>query len=200
MRSFDCWFMVDSNNVMKSLYKNSLLSVLLAFSVMVLSAPASADDAQVMPPVKISGYSFDYDAVSETESGIRLETSRFKPLMITNAAADLFGTKPLSDSFSLSTGRSAPHGFAVAAEYLATPDLAFLGAIGVTKGNWDADASLETESSWEANIGLVYRFFNSLSYEVHFGYMDTGDLLKRVDTYSEVESIIMISNQLTLSF
>ena len=41
---------------------------------------------------------------------------------------------------------------------------------------------------------------SALAYEVHFGYMDTGDLFQEVDTYSEVESILMISNQLTLSF
>ncbi len=175
----------------------------LAMMVGVCAVPgaARAENPEESQTYKITGYRFGYDAVSEAETGLHLETSRFKPLMITNAAADLFGSESLPGRLPSATDKSLPaHGFAVAAEYLATPDLAFHGAIGVTSGNWDTDAALTTESSWEANIGVVYRFFNSLSYQVHFGYMDTGDLLKQTDTYSDVESIIMISNQLTFSF
>ncbi len=178
----------------------------IALPALLLTTPlfcgqAGAEEADFQPPYTITGYQFNYDAVSETDSGLRLETNRFQPLMITNAAADLFGPDPFTGPLAPQTARSiAPRGFAVAAEYLATPDLAFHGAIGVTRGNWDADAALETESSWEANIGVVYRLFNSLSYQVHFGYMETGDVFKQANAYSDVESIIMISNQLTLSF
>ena len=149
---------------------------------------------------KITGYTFDSDAVSESESGLLFETSRFKPLMITSSTTDVFGEDPFGTSFSSQATGTAPHGWAVAAEYLPTPNLAFHGAIGVTSVAWDDQSANELQSSWEANIGVVYNFFNSLAYEVHFGYMDTGDLFQGVDTYSEVESILMISNQLTLSF
>ena len=148
----------------------------------------------------ITGYSFDSDAVSVSESGLLFETSRFKPLMITSATSDVFGEDPFGTSFSSQTTGTAPHGWAIAAEYLPTPNLAFHGAIGVTSMAWDSDSANELQSSWEANIGVVYNFFNSLAYEVHFGYMDTGDLFQQVNTYSEIESIIMVSNQLTLSF
>ena len=149
---------------------------------------------------KITGYTFDKDAVSESESGLLFETSRFKPLMITSSTTDVFGEDPFGTSFSSQTTGTAPHGWAIAAEYLPTPNLAFHGAIGVTSAAWDAKSEDEMQSSWEANIGVVYNFFNSLAYEVHFGYMDTGDLFQEVDAYSEVDSILMISNQLTLSF
>jgi hypothetical protein len=149
---------------------------------------------------KITGYTFDKDAVSESDSGLLFETSRFKPLMITNSTSDVFGEDPFGTSFSSQVTGTAPHGWAIAAEYLPTPNLAFHGAIGITSAAWDANSETDLQSSWEANIGVVYNFFNSLAYEVHFGYMDTGDLFQEVDTYSEVESILMISNQLTLSF
>ena len=178
----------------------AVCTLILCLSLAVGGGPAQAEGLDSKPEVTITGYSFDYDAVSESENGLKLETSLFKPLMITNSTSDIFGLDPFTAGLTSPTSKSAPHGFAVAAEYLATPNLAFLGAIGVTKGNWDADASLETESSWEANLGVVYNFFNSLSYQVHFGYMDTGDLFEEVNTYSDIEAIIMISNQLTLSF
>lgn len=162
---------------------------------------AAAQDLESELPYKITGYLFDYDAVMVSEGGLRLKNSHFKPLLITSAAADLFGTEPFDGRLLPQAAKSSsPRGFAIAAEYLATPGLAFHGAIGVTDGSWDADSALNTESSWEANIGVVYRLFNSLSYQIHFGYMETGDLFKQAETYSEVESIIMISNQLTLSF
>ena len=120
--------------------------------------------------------------------------------MITDSASDILSGESFLTELSSQTGKSAPHGFAVAAEFLATPSLAFHGAIGVTKGNWDAEASLDSESSWEANIGVVYNFFNTLAYEVHFGYLDTGDVFEQNSSYSEVDAIIMISNQLSMSF
>ena len=149
---------------------------------------------------QITGFSFGTDAVSESDTGLRFEPSRFRPLMITNSASDILVGDPFISELSAQAGKTIPRGFAVAAEYLATPSLAFHGAIGVTKGNWDTAAELESESSWEANIGVVYNFFNSLAYEIHFGYMDTGDVFKESNTYSDVDSIIMISNQLTMSF
>ena len=178
-------------------------SLLIAITVMLLSTWGSAllaADLGRAGDYRITGFSFDTDAVSESESGLHFESSRFKPLMITSSASDILIGDPFIDNLTSQTGKSAPHGFAVAAEYLATPSLAFHGAIGVTKGNWDADATMATESSWEANIGVVYNFFNSLAYEVHFGYMDAGDVFKQSNAYTDVDSIIMISNQLTMSF
>ena len=170
---------------------------IILFITGVVSAQAEGIDNS---EYKITGYTFDKDAVSESESGLLFETSRFRPLMITSSASDVFGDDPFGTSFSSQATGTAPHGWAIAAEYLPTPNLAFHGAIGITSAAWDAQSESDLQSSWEANIGVVYNFFNSLAYEVHFGYMDTGDLFQEVDTYSEVESILMISNQLTLSF
>ncbi|NNK94230.1 MAG: hypothetical protein HKP41_07760 [Desulfobacterales bacterium] len=175
--------------------------VLLLLFALAVAGPAVAEERfGGTSRYQINGYTFDYDAVTETEGGLQLELSRFKPLMITNSASDILTDDPFLSELLSQTGKSAPHGFAVAAEFLATPSLAFHGAIGVTKGNWDANASLDTESSWEANIGVVYNFFDTLAYEVHFGYLDTGDVFEQKSSYSDVDAIIMISNQLTMSF
>ncbi|MDP3480645.1 MAG: hypothetical protein Q8R88_12805, partial [Desulfoprunum sp.] len=71
--------------------------------------------------------------------------------------------------------------------------------VGVTKNNWGSNTS-KHDSSWEANLGLIYKMYKNFSYQVHFGYMDTGDLFKERNTYKDVESIIMVNNQLTMSF
>lgn len=186
-------------HLQRNAYRHLLITMTFLF-VFGCGSSLLAADLGSTGDYRITGFSFDTDAVSESESGLHFESSRFKPLMITSNASDILIGDPFIDTLSPQTSRYAPHGFAVAAEYLATPSLAFYGAIGVTKGTWDADAALATESSWEANIGVVYNFFNSLAYEVHFGYMDAGDVFKQSDAYTDVDSIIMISNQLTMSF
>lgn len=190
----------DLITVLMKLYRFYLLTLCLASLMLAVGVVSSQAEGLDSSEYKVSGYTFDSDAVSESESGLLFETSRFKPLMITSSATDLFGEDPFGSSFSSQAAGTAPQGFAIAAEYLPTPNLAFHGAIGVTSVAWDSESESELQSSWEANIGVVYGFFNSLAYEVHFGYMDTGDLFQGVDTYSEIESIFMISNQLTLSF
>ena len=177
-----------------------LFTWLFCLATLFLGTSVMAAELGETSDYRITGFTFDTDAVSESEGSLKFEPSRFRPLMITNSASDVLIGDPFVDEMAVQTGKYAIQGFAVAAEYLATPNLAFHGAIGVTKGNWDAAADLESESSWEANIGVVYNFFNSLAYEIHFGYMDTGDVFKLSDTYSDVDSIIMISNQLTMSF
>ena len=177
-----------------------LLTTMVFLFVLAGSSSLLAADLGNTGDYQITGFSFDSDAVSESESGLQFESSRFKPLMSTNSVSDLLAGDPFINDLSLQTSRSAPHGCPVAAEDRATPSLAGHGAIGVTKGNWDTDAALQSESSWEANIGVVYNFFNSLAYEVHFGYLDAGDVFKQSDAYSDIDSIIMISNQLTMSF
>ncbi len=70
-----------------------------------------------------------------------------------------------------------------------------------TKNLWSPDSiNYGNESSWEANLGVIYKLMNNLSFELHFAYMDTGDLYTRRSSYSDVESIIMVSNRLTMSF
>jgi hypothetical protein len=74
-------------------------------------------------------------------------------------------------------------------------------AIGLTRNLWSPDSTeFENKSSWEANLGVIYNLFNNLSYELHLGYMEPGNLFTNKSSYSNVESIIMISNKLTLSF
>ena len=87
------------------------------------------------------------------------------------------------------------------AQFNATKKFSLLGAFGLTRNLWAPDSiNYENESSWEANLGVIYKLLNNLSYEIHFAYMDTGDLFTERSSYNDVESIIMVSNQLTMSF
>ncbi len=130
-------------------------------------------------------------------------SASFSPLVITNSTSDILdneheGTVSWVEAESHTVNT---RGIAVAAQFNATKKFSFLGAFGLTRNLWAPDSiNYENESSWEANLGVIYKLLNNLSYEIHFAYMDTGDLFTERSSYNDVESIIMVSNRLTMSF
>ncbi len=145
---------------------------------------------------RIISYSFNSNSIDQPNGG-----STSGPLLITGATSDVF-TQTFDNETILDTDdpQSIANIFGVSADYMATPDLAFYGAFGITKNTDSSALDSDYSASWEANVGAIYRLFNNIKYEVHFGYMDTGDLFKESNAYTDVESIIMISNKLTMSF
>ncbi len=125
----------------------------------------------------------------------------YNPLMIAGTKTDMTPSEPSNqDQFAYSSAKPFAQGFALSANIDATPKLSFQGVIGVVKNGPNTLVNSNFDSSWEANLGVIYKLFNHLSYEVHFGFMDTGNLFKNNNAYSDVESVVMISNQLTMSF
>ncbi len=130
--------------------------------------------------------------------------SNYQPLLITSTKADILnneyeGSGSWNGDSSVTVART--NSLAVSAQYDATHKISLQGAFGITKNLWTPDiADYESESGWEANLGVIYRILNNLSYEMHFGYMDTGKLFSERSSYTDVENIIMISNRLTMSF
>lgn len=165
-----------------------------------LSAPfiARAEEPITHSLYKVTTYNLGTSLDFQDFSPINIQ--KYKPLLITGSKADILGADQYRElGHETSADKAATNGFAVAAEYSPLSKLALQGVIGVTKNSWDP-SNANHESSWEANLGVIYKMFKNLSYEMHFGYMDTGDLFKERNTYTDVESIIMISNQLTMSF
>jgi hypothetical protein len=150
---------------------------------------------------RIVTYTFGTKNDSQLTVTAKNSSTHFDPLMITRTKSDILASPEYrQDQFSYSTGKNFAQSFALSAYFHATPNLAFQGVIGVTKDNTDTALNSNYDSSWEANLGVIYKLFNHFSYEMHFGFMDTGDVFKNNHAYSDVESIVMISNQLTMSF
>jgi hypothetical protein len=178
-----------------------LLSLFIVFYCIVATvSPSSAANLNDHELYKIVTYTFNKD-YNPDETGIAKKTNSFEPLMITRTKADIISGRPnQEEQIPFTTGKKIFQSFAVVADYQATPNLGFRGVIGVTKNASDTSAKLNFDSSWEANIGVIYKLFNNFSYEMHFGFMDAGDLFKNSNAYHDVESIVMINNQLTMSF
>lgn len=177
--------------------KKSLLLIFLC-ATLCAGSPAVAEERETHSAYKVTTYNLG--ALLGEQGGSKLSLQNYEPLLITSTKADILSVNPAKMNKLKGTSQARTvKGFAIAAEYSATPDIAVHGVLGITQ-NTQTSSSFDTDASWEANLGLIYRFFNNLSYEVHFGYMDTGNLLKERSSYSNDESIIMISNKLTLSF
>jgi hypothetical protein len=131
------------------------------------------------------------------------ESNNFKPLMITSSTADILNNElhPTVSWVETIPHTTSSKGIAVSAEYEASENFLVTGAFGMTRNLWAPESiDYENEASWEANLGFVYKLVDNLSYELHFGYMDTGTLFTDQSSYSDVESIIMVSNRITMSF
>jgi len=179
----------------------------LAFLPLVafLAAPAMATPPITLTPETHSAYrvtTYSLGNITDFDSAIAVSPRDYGPLMIIGAAEDvLAGSKqrfnPLAQS---GVNPEAVEGFAVAARFEAGKSFAVKGAFGMAHNLWNDSLKSENRSSWEANLGVIYSLLPNLNYELHLGYMDTGDLFKNRSEYSNVDSIIMISNKLTLRF
>lgn len=176
--------------------RNTLIYCSLALLALpVISVAGEIDTHSVY---RVTSYNFnDYN---DLKSDTNETAKQNNPLIITGSQTDILSDLNLDNSsLSPSAKSSATSGFAVSAQYAPTSKFSLEGAIGMTKSDWEP-GSLDNHSSWEANLGVIYNLFNNVSYGVHFGYMNTGDVYKKRNSYSDVESVIMVSNQLTLSF
>ncbi|MDR3088625.1 MAG: hypothetical protein LBU39_02270 [Desulfobulbaceae bacterium] len=169
-----------------------------------LASPAMAAMPETLTPVTHSAYrvtTYSLGNITDFASAIAVSPRDYEPLMITGAASDvLSGQRRFNPLAKSGSNIDAVEGFAIAARFEAGKSFAFKGAFGVTHNVWSDDLKAENRSSWEANLGVIYSLLPNLNYELHLGYMDTGDVFKNRSEYSDIENIIMISNKLTLSF
>lgn len=171
-----------------------------ALALLILShQTGAAEELETLSAYKVNTYNLG--ALLEFQESANISLANFEPLMITSSKADILNDQSKSaDAMSTTADISSARGFAIAAEYKPTAQLSVQGAFGMATNNWGSLDAAERQSSWEANLGLVYKLLDNLNYEIHFGYMETGDLFKERNSYSDVENIIMVSNKISMSF
>ncbi len=178
------------------------LFLLISLFLLVFCRPSWAEDLGTHSAYKVTSYNLG-TIVDDQNRSVSHYVTDFNPLLITSTTSDVLQNEHVGRVFLGDTATSSTNarGVALSATFDATKKISLQGAFGVTR-NLLVPESLkyENESSWEANLGVIYRLLGNVSYELHFGYMDTGTLFNDRSSYTNVESIIMISNQLTMSF
>ncbi|BHH84396.1 hypothetical protein [Desulforhopalus sp. 52FAK] len=173
------------------------------FFIFFLVAPCSyAAEKNTHHAYRVTSYNLGAILDFHKKSSL-FQSGNYNPLMITSTTSDILNNELTP---TVSWAEPIPHtasskGIAVSAQFEATDRISLQGAFGITRNLWTPDnVEYENESSWEANLGFIYKLVNNLSYEIHFGYMDTGNLFTDQSSYSDVENIIMVSNRLSMSF
>ncbi len=169
---------------------------MLAFLQIAICSAAYAAGVDEHIAYRVVSYSFNSD-----EPDSQFSSLTYGPLMITGTTVDVLTNTPIQfNSFGSIDPKNTTDIFALSANFFPTSDISLHGSFGITKNRWEAALNPDYESSWETNLGIIYRLFHNINYELHFGYMDTGNLFEESDTYTGVESIIMINSKLTMSF
>ncbi len=160
-----------------------------------LAAEVQAANLEGHMRYRIISYSFSNDDPDQQQNSVSLG-----PLLITGNSADIFTDSTYNNSEYGAEPSLTTDVLAVSADFPATSSLSLQTTFGIAQNRGSSSYDSDYDTSWEANVGVIYRLFNNIRYEIHFGYMDTGDLFRERNTYSDVESIIMISNKLSMSF
>ncbi len=88
-----------------------------------------------------------------------------KPLFITKSTADTLNSEQLKPVFPGETPSADSlniNSIALSAQYDATKKISLQGAFGVTRNLWTPDLFDNMKgSSWEANLGVVYKLLNN---------------------------------------
>jgi hypothetical protein len=127
----------------------------------------------------------------------------FTPLyMLTGRTTGIFNNEQTS---ALLAGGSAVEtddgvqAFVLAADYKVSDALSLHAAIGYAQAD-EETATYDDEYGWEYNLGASYKLLDNLTYEAHFGYLDTGDYFKEGVAATNVESVYLLSHHLTMTF
>jgi len=193
---------LDTVIMIRNMKKSTVFQILIILQLIIQSGTLYGADLNGHSAYKVTSYNLG--AIQGLQGNSTLKQSDdFNPLIITNSAADILTSENDRTGSFDETSSHNPNvsSIALSAQFDATKNISLQGAFGVTRNLWTPDLMGGVNgSSWEANLGVIYKLLNNLSYELHFGYMDTGDLFSNRSSYSDVENIIMISNQLSLSF
>ena len=96
--------------------------------------------------------------------------------------------------------KSGVHAVVAAADYAVSNQLSLHGAIGWAQADEERYAGQDDEYGWEYNVGAAYKLLDNLTYEAHFGYLDTGDFFNYDSPTDITENVYLMTHSLTMTF
>lgn len=126
----------------------------------------------------------------------------FEPLYILTGRHTGMLNNDMFNGYTNGMSTSGVQAFILAADYKVSDRLSLHGAIGYAEADEVQIAGQDDEYGWEYNIGAAYKLLDNLTYEAHFGYLDTGDYFKTDAALndSNTENVYMLSHSLTMTF
>ncbi|HIJ89427.1 MAG: hypothetical protein OEV89_01030 [Desulfobulbaceae bacterium] len=126
----------------------------------------------------------------------------FEPLYILTGRHTGMLNNDLFSGHTATLGNSGVHAVVAAADYAVSKELTLHGAIGWAKADEVSVANTlqDDEYGWEYNVGAAYKLLDNLTYEAHFGYLDTGDYFNGNTTVDTTNNIYLMTHSLTMTF
>ena len=126
----------------------------------------------------------------------------FEPLYILTGRHTGMLNNDLFSGRTTTMSNAGAHAFIVAADYAVSNQLSLHGAIGYAKADEtnSIGANVDDEYGWEYNVGAAYKLLDNLTYEAHFGYLDTGDFFQNGDPNANTENVYILTHSLTMTF
>ncbi|MFZ5798202.1 MAG: porin family protein [Desulfobulbaceae bacterium] len=123
----------------------------------------------------------------------------FEPLYILTGTATNVLNGYRGPNFGGSLARTAgAHLLVGSADYAASEDLTLHGAVGWGQAD-EAPGILDDSYGWEVNLGMAYKLYDNLTYELHFGWWATGDFFE-LGGLTETEDVMLLSHHLSMKF
>ncbi len=127
---------------------------------------------------------------------------QFEPLYILTGRHTGMLNNDIFTGQTTAMSRDGVHGVVLAADYTVSNRLSLHGAVGWAKADKVNIANKDDEYGWEYNLGAAYKLLDNLTYEAHFGYLDTGDYFKSNTTLndSQTENVYILTHALSMTF
>jgi hypothetical protein len=179
------------------------LSILLTLILVCIALNAHAEEKSLQQgEYKLIAYTLSNGSSDIYSEGSSSKSISFQSLYISPEAMNTVLNR--EDSFLNSSvsdiNKGHYKGFVIRAAYAPTSSITFHSSFGLTDIMEDTKLDYTDRIGWEVDLGLAYKFLNHFAYEVHFGYMDTGELFRDSSSLNDVDNITIITNKLTMSF
>ena len=124
----------------------------------------------------------------------------FEPLYILTGRHTGLLNNDLFNGGTTLLSKSGVHGVVAAADYAVSKELTLHGAIGWAQADEIVAVNQDDDYGWEYNVGAAYKLLDNLTYEAHFGYLDTGDYFNFGDTTDNTNNVYILTHSLTMTF
>jgi hypothetical protein len=148
-------------------------------------------------------YSQGDDNAADDELNNALSTGTgdlFEPLYILTGRHTGMLNNDLFDGYTETMSTAGVHAVVAAVDYAVSNQLSLHGAIGWAQADETRIVGQDDEYGWEYNVGAAYKLLDNLTYEAHFGYLDTGDFFNEGGAADITENVYVLTHSLTMTF
>lgn len=124
----------------------------------------------------------------------------FEPLYILTGRHTGLLNNDIFSGYTALMSTAGVHAVVAAADYAVSNQLTLHGAIGWAQADEEQVVGQDDEYGWEYNVGAAYKLLDNLTYEAHFGYLDTGDFFNENSPTDITENVYLMTHSLTMTF